>query len=993
VFLKSLEIFGFKSFADRTLIEFSDGISALLGPNGCGKSNVVDAIKWVVGEQSAKSLRADSMEDVIFNGTETRKPLSVAEVTITISNEEGLLTALDAPEIAIKRRLYRSGEAEYFINGAPAKLKEVRELFWDTGIGKSAYSVMEQGKIDQILSSKPEDRRYLFEEAAGITKHKVRSREAESKLEKTEENIRQISGVLGEVKRSHDTLKTQSEKTLKYRALRDKIFEAELDLHLLKLRQFVQEKDRRDEEMSRKSQERDKVKTEIDALNLSLEENLDVVNGMEAKLVEHQKTVFGLAVEAKGKEDKRKFLAERVSESKAKMDQTSLRLKSLREKIELLREDEAEKEGELAGLRARLRDIEKNIADFESSIRAAEESIRDNEASIVRAEAEIVNIERNRAEAHRRLDAITEDIVAELDARLKESGYSAQERRAAEEAIESLIAAIQARLSGKGAILDDLGRLGTASSADRDAIVAKAASDLAETAAKAEELSRRYQEYKKTTPSFIDEFLSPEGIITKKRAIDREIASCGEAIAERRARIAECQKDAKVLADKVEEYRATLEEQRGNRIRMQTQASGAEEALALLRREIAGQEGYLKELENEVYVEERRLKEAEEELGGIDAEIAELERRGRELTAELGRLERDIALKNSDLSKRQEDLKKRMEKLAALQAELEHLHLGLAQTETEIRNVKENFTEQYSRDLMEFETRMFEIRTPVAELRESLAGLKQSLRDLGSVNLMAPEEYTEVKERYDFLSGQLGDLEKARADLKRITDEIRDESAALFLETYNRIKKNFHNMFRRLFGGGRGELRLVDPNHILESGIEIYAQPPGKKLEAISLLSGGEKTLTAIALLFATYMVRPSPFCFLDEIDAALDEQNVARFVNLLREFGRTSQFVVITHNKKTVTGADALLGVTMEESGVTKVIAVRLERFDGKLPEPVRSLSEIEDEEVEYENGTELPPEVSNSTAVSGSSRGARSSGSEHKEPSIVASEPSAQG
>jgi chromosome segregation protein len=393
---------------------------------------------------------------------------------------------------------------------------------------------------------------------------------------------------------------------------------------------------------------------------------------------------------------------------------------------------------------------------------------------------------------------------------------------------------------------------------------------------------------------------------------------------------------------------------------MQTQATGAEEALALLRREIAGQEGYLKELENEAFAEERRLRDSEEELGGIDGEIADLERRGRELNAELERLERDIALKNSDLSKRQEDLKKRMERLASLQGELERLHLGLAQTETEIRNVKENFAEQYSRDLMEFEARMFEIRAPVAELREGLAGLKQSLRDLGSVNLMAPEEYAEVKERYDFLSGQLADLEKARGDLKRITDEIRDESAALFLDTYNRIKKNFHNMFRRLFGGGRGELRLVDPSHILESGIEIYAQPPGKKLEAISLLSGGEKTLTAIALLFATYMVRPSPFCFLDEIDAALDEQNVVRFVNLLREFGRASQFVVITHNKKTVTGADALLGVTMEESGVTKVISVRLERFDGKTPQPVRSLTEIEDEEVEYEDGTELPLEKS---------------------------------
>ncbi len=959
MFLKSLEIFGFKSFADRTLIEFSDGISALLGPNGCGKSNVVDAIKWVVGEQSARSLRADSMEDVIFNGTETRKPLSVAEVTVTISNEAGLLSSIDAPEIAIKRRLYRSGEAEYFINNTQVKLKELRELFWDTGIGKSAYSVMEQGKIDQILSSKPEDRRYLFEEAAGITKHKVRSREAEQKLEKTEENMKQVGGVLAEVKRSHDSLKSQSEKTLKYRALREEIFAAELDLHLLRLRQFVQEKDRRDEDIAVKTRERDKVKAEIDGINLSLEENFDVVNGMEAKLVEHQKTVFGLAVEVKGKQDKRKFLVERVGESRGKMQQAQLRAKGLRERIEGLREDEAEKEGELSSLRARLREIEKNIADFEAGIKAAEAGIRDNDAGVARAEADIAALEDKRAEARKRLDAITEDIVAQLDARLKESGYSAQERHKAEEAIESLISAVRARLSGKGAILEDLRTLReTAANEARDGIVAKAASDLAETAAQLEELALRYQDYKKTTPSFIDEFLSPEGIITKKRGIDREIGECDLGVAERRGRIAALQKDSKALGEKVDEYRRTLEDQRGNRIRMQTQATGAEEALGLLRREIAGQEGYLKELENEAFLEEKRLKEGEEELGGIDEEIADIERRGKELNAELERLEKDIALKNSDLTKRQDELKRKMERLGLLQGELERLHLGLAQTETEIRNVKENFSEQYSRDLMEFETRMFELQTPVAGLREALAALKQRLKDLGSVNLMAPEEYAEVKERYDFLSGQLEDLEKARSDLKRITDEIRDESAALFLETYNKIKKNFHNMFRRLFGGGRGELRLVDPSHILESGIEIYAQPPGKKLESIALLSGGEKTLTAIALLFATYMVRPSPFCFLDEIDAALDEQNVLRFVNLLREFGRMSQFVVITHNKKTVTGANALLGVTMEESGVTKVIAVRLEHSDGKTPAPVRPIDELDEEEVEYESGTELPPD-----------------------------------
>jgi chromosome segregation protein len=963
VFLKSLEIFGFKSFADRTLIEFSDGISALLGPNGCGKSNVVDAIKWVVGEQSARSLRADSMEDVIFNGTETRKALSVAEVTVTISNEEGLLS-IEAPEIAIKRRLYRSGEAEYFINGNQVRLKELRELFWDTGIGKSAYSVMEQGKIDQILSSKPEDRRYLFEEAAGITKHKVRSHEAEQKLGKTEENMRQVGGVLVEVKRSHDTLRTQSEKTLKYRSLREDIFASELDLHLLRLRQFVQEKDRRDEEIALRTKDRDKIKAEIDSINLSLEENFDVVNGMESKLVENQKTVFGLAVEAKGKQEQRKMLSSRVSESRGKMDQAALRAKSLRERLESLRGDEAEKEGELASLRTRLRDIEKNIADFEAGIRAAEAGMRENDVSAGRAESDIAEIEEKRADARRRLDAITEDIVAQLDARLKESGYSSAERLKAEEAIESLISSVQARLSGKGAILEDLRKLSGTPVSDRDAIVAKAAADLVETAAKAEELGRRYQEYKKTTPSFIDEFLSPEGIITKKRAIDREIGGCDESVAERRIRITSLQKENRTLGEKVDEYRRTLEDQRGNRIRMQTQATGAEEALALLRREIGGQEAYLKELENEVCLEERRLNESEEELGGIDEDIADIEKRGRELSGELERLEKEIALKNSDLGKRQEELKRKMEKLGGLQGELERLHLGLAQTETEIRNVKENFTEQYSRDLMEFETRMFELHSPVAELRDSLGLLKQKLKDLGSVNLMAPEEYAEVKERYDFLSEQLGDLEKARSDLKRITDEIRDESAALFLDTYNKIKKNFHNMFRRLFGGGRGELRLVDPSHILESGIEIYAQPPGKKLEAISLLSGGEKTLTAIAILFATYMVRPSPFCFLDEIDAALDEQNVARFVNLLREFGRMSQFVVITHNKKTVTGANALLGVTMEDSGVTKVIAVRLERSDGKPVPASDSVDALPEEEVEFEAGSETPPGASPRTA-----------------------------
>ncbi|HOX14179.1 MAG TPA: AAA family ATPase [Spirochaetales bacterium] len=957
MFLKSLEILGFKSFADRTRIEFSPGISALLGPNGCGKSNVVDSIKWVVGEQSARSLRAESMEDIIFNGTETRKALNVAEVTLTISNENSSL-ALDAPEIAIKRRLYRSGESEYFLNGQAVKLKEIRELFWDTGIGKSAYSVMEQGRIDQILSSKPEERRYLFEEAAGITKHKVRSREAELKLERTEENVRQVQGILGEVKRSHDTLKSQSEKTLAYRALRDDVFQAELDLHLLRLRGFVQDKARRDEEAADKVRARDAVKKSIDDINLNLEESLDVVNTMESKLVEHQKTVYGLAVERAGKEKQHKLLAERVSEAKAKIDQARLRRKGAQERLEGLQEEAEEKEGEVRSLKARILEIEKNIASFESNITAADGRIRDNEAAILRSEKGIADLEAGQAQAQRELDALTDDIVRELDARLKETGYSAKERRAAEEAIDGLIAAVHARLAGKEALLSDLGRLSDYKAEDARALIEKARADLEGTKARIEELRGLYEAYKRTTPSFIDEFLSPEGIITQKRAVDERIARIKDEIAALKEKILALREENRQLAERIDEYRRTLEELRGNRIRMQTQGQAAEEALTLLKREVAVQEGVLKELENEVYLEEKRLADATEQLADLDQEIAEIETKGRRLTAEMEKLERDIALKNSDLGKRQEDLRKKMDQLGRFQAELERIHLTLAQTDTEIRNIKDNFRETYSRDLMEFEERMFEIRVPVQELRDRLQDRRTKLKDLGSVNLMAPEEYAEVKERYDFLSGQLADLEKAREDLKRITEEIRTESAELFLDTYNKIKKNFHNMFRRLFGGGRGELRLVDPDHVLESGIEIYAQPPGKKLEAISLLSGGEKSLTAIALLFATYMVRPSPFCFLDEIDAALDEANVVRFVNLLREFGRISQFIVITHNKKTVIGADALLGVTMEESGVTKVIAVRLERGDeGRAAAPEPEI-ELEDEDVEYESGRELAPD-----------------------------------
>lgn len=956
MFLKSLEIFGFKSFADRTRIEFSDGITALLGPNGCGKSNVVDAVKWVLGEQASKAMRADKMEDVIFNGTESRKALNVAEVTLTIANDNNLLN-LEMTEIAIKRRLYRSGESEYYINNTPVKLKDIRELFWDTGVGKAAYSVMEQGKIDQILSSKPEERRYIFEEAAGITRFKVRRAEAERKLEKTEENMRQIEGILGEVKRSYDTLKVQADKTVKYRALRDLIFENELDIQLLRLKGFTQDRDRRSGDIEDIRAKRDSIKEEIDEINSSLEENMDVVNAMEEKLVDFQKQIYGLAVEKNEKDKQSRLLVERQNEVKSKLAQLDGRKRAVESRVESLREDADAQDDMVRDLTRRLGEIEKNIASFEENMAVAGNRISENDREAARNEETIAELDRARSGMEEELKSITEDIVTELDKKLRDAGYSSRAHGDAAGEVDTVVSQLRVLVAGRKNIFSDFAQLHAPAAPDVKKFADNAVSSFTELDRLLAELETKISAYRATTPGFIDEFLSPEGIITKKRAIDAKINENRESIEKLREKIAALKSENVELVRKMDEYRKTLEGLRLNRVQMKTQGEAAEEQARLIRRELASQEAALRDLENELWGEQKKLEEIREQVDEIESELSSIEHKGRTLTSELERLETDITSRNSDVTSKQDRLKARTADMSKVLSQLEKLHMDLAMSETEIRNIKENFRETHSRDLMEFEERMFTINTPAGELREKLAASRAQLKDLGSVNLMAVEEFAETKERYDFLNAQIADLQKARDDLKRITEEIRAESTELFLSTYNMIKKNFHNMFRRLFGGGRGEIRLSDPANVLESGIDIFAQPPGKKLENISLLSGGEKSMTAVALLFATYMVKPSPFCLLDEIDAALDEQNVTRFVNALREFANVSQYIVITHNKKTVMGAGTMLGVTMEESGVTKVIAIKLENEKDNKLETLPDLENFEDEDVAPETDVVIPP------------------------------------
>jgi chromosome segregation protein len=964
MFLKRLTILGFKSFADRTEIEFNDGITALLGPNGCGKSNVVDAVKWVLGEHAIKSLRAERMEDVIFSGTESRKPLGVAEVTLSIANETGLLP-MDMPEIEIKRRLFRSGESEYFINGAQVRLKDIRELFWDTGVGKTAYSVMEQGKIDQILSSKPEERRYLFEEAAGITRFKERGAEAERNLARTEENVRQVELILNEVKRSHDSLKIQSEKTLKYRTLRDEIFNFELDIQLLRLKQFRYERDERNETLRRRSADRDRIRAEMEAENKALEAHMDEVNSMEARLVELQKNIYGLALEKNARENEIRLFNEQRSENRIKIGQNEEREKQTLQKIDELNKDAEGQDAVVGDLRKQCESIKENIRSFEENIQLAASRISENEKEVRRAEEDIHNIEKGLSALEKDLAKITDDIVAELDAGLKKAGYSAAERKNAEEALYETLSRLRAVLSGREALIRDLAAAAATpvNAEELGRIAGSLAAGLAEAVLDAEKAVALFQSYREHSATFIDEFLAPQGIITRKRALDAQIRSAKDNIEERRQRIKSLREENISLTAKIDEYRATLENLKVNRAQMNARAEAAEEQARLIRRELSGQEGLLNNIRDELSLNRAKLKEIEERIAFTQRDIAGIGEKTASFTAELERLEKDIRKRNDNVAGKKETINKRMAELSKVQEALEKIHLELVQSEMEIKNTQENFRETHSRDLMEFEERIFTITAAPSELREKLMSCRARMKELGSVNLMAPEEFAETKERYDFLSSQMDDLEKARKDLEDLTSEIRQESSQLFIVTYNRIKKNFHNMFRRLFGGGRAELRLSDPNHVLESGIEIFAQPPGKKLEHLSLLSGGECSMTAVALLFATYMVKPSPFCLLDEIDAALDEQNVGRFVHLLREFSDTSQFIIITHNRKTVTGAGTLLGVTMEESGVTKLIAVRLENEELAVADSEPPQSELwdadgkfEEENVPPEEGRELP-------------------------------------
>ena len=750
-----------------------------------------------------------------------------------------------------------------------------------------------------------------------------------------------VENILHEVRRSYQTLERQTQKTLEYRRLRETLFETERDLKLLQWRDLESSREKKALRLDKVCAGHTEVMGRIDKIKALLAGELDEVNAMEKRLIETRKHLYGIDLEKENQDELIRSIHERQAEIAESQKHSGKREKTAEHALKTLNERKTERESGLAKLHNQLKHTLLSIDTSEKAIESAERRIEGNTKDTAAAEASLAGQEKHREGLQDDLRGLTDDIVKQLDIHLTESGYDRSLRYSMEEDIIARLHSLRKRAENRSRSLNIAAggtTLSTGAAApppgleNQPGLLENTAAELGEIVSELEETVEIFNRYRSSGAEFLQDFLAPEGIITRKRELDERIAAASGKIREIKNRIAELGDEKENLNITLKNSRDELEGFRVARAAAAAQAAAVEESLSSLARELESEEARLLEIRRQIAAEEAKINSLNQQKAAAAAKREELERKRQHLRGDMAGLETDITAGTEKMAGRKENIEHLVDQRASLELEREKVRMEQDNLNDEEKQLLEDFRDRHSRDLVEFTPRKSEIDSTPRELREKLGDVKAELKALGQVNLMAPEEFAEVSERHGFLNHQLEDLRRAREDLSLVTQEIHRESAQLFLNTYKEIRDHFHEMFRGLFGGGRAEIRLVDPDKPLDSGLEIYAQPPGKKLENISLLSGGERSLCGVALMFATFLVKPSPFCILDEIDAALDEANIQRFVNILVEFGRSSQFVVVTHNKKTVTGARNLLGVTMQESGVSRLITLRL---DGEEQEP----------------------------------------------------------
>ncbi|MBP5411548.1 MAG: chromosome segregation protein SMC [Lachnospiraceae bacterium] len=1179
MYLKSIEVHGFKAFANKIRFEFDGGITGIVGPNGSGKSNVADAVRWVLGEQSAKQLRGSSMQDVIFAGTETRKPMSFAYVSLTLDNSDHKLP-ISYEEVTVARRVYRSGESEYLINGSECRLRDVQDLFFDTGIGKEGYSIIGQGQIDKVLSGKPEERREIFDEAAGITRVKKRKLQTEKNLAEERQNLARVNDIIAEIEGRLEPLAKQDEKAREYLKLREELRDREVNQFLMEYEKNIVLKKENDDhlatvnaDLAQATADYEKAKDEYDRLLNELEQHREALSQAKERNSQYR-------IEAEKGSGERNVLTEQVATFSRQVEQNEEHIASLRGLIaereeELARyskkqEEYAKQLSELAGAKEA---AETKLGEMKSEIDARitrEQELRASQIAILEKNTELkTELERNNTlleqyniskaetnakllqfkteadEANRKIEEATKllaDVAAEVakmrdesdhrderirsltesisdaNARLETvrkkatlaetkfetlrnlaeryEGYAATVRKVMEEkktrkGIRGVVAdiiqteeryetAIETALGGniQNIVVDNTDtakslieylkkdRLGRATFLPLKEIRAKKdefekdvfsepgvlgiASELVSTEEEYREaaayllgrflvvdtidhaiaLEKKYRQ-KLRVVTLEGELFAPGGAVSGgafKNAGNllgrrREAEEAEKEFSERKKESEACErtvakyrKEREALRNEQEIARGAIQERMiaKNTAEMdlqhvKEQNGGLLETRDALKKEVSEAEaeiekirGINRDLTEQIGLNEQQSEKDRDTADRLHAEMEEIRSRQDEASAEAvrtlteyngllqsveyqrdtgERIERERAQYEKDLAQAEKSNREAKESIAEREKSIREIEERQCELQRDIQNTdeqigeltklaeditkqnrdfferRENLSrtmssldrEQYRlqsqkekmEDQLEANTRYMweeygmtyteacEHRSPEYDNatlnRKAVYELKNKIRGLGNVNVDAIEEYRDAKERYEFLTGQRKDIMDAETTLSGIIAALDEEMRKQFTETFEQLKTRFDRVFRELFGGGKTTLSLSEGEDVLEAGILINVQPPGKKLQNMMQLSGGEKALTAIALLFAILDLKPSPFCLLDEIEAALDDSNVGRFAQYLRKLSDETQFIVITHRRGTMAAAEALYGITMQEKGVSTLVSVNL--------------------------------------------------------------------
>ena len=1184
MYLKSLHMVGFKSFANATTLSFEPGMTSIVGPNGCGKSNVSDAVRWVLGETSAKALRGSKMEDVIFSGTDNRKPVGMAEVSITFADCEKTL-GTDYNEVTVTRRVFRSGEGQYFLNKTACRLKDIARLFMDTGIGTSSYSLMEQGRIDQVLSSRPEDRREIFEEASGITRFKADKKEALRKLEQTEANLLRLDDVVREVKRQIGSLQRQAGKARRYKELRDELRKFDVfwtarklekmdgDLHLLdtkivELGHSIQElhdglqqgeaqgaewrslvmeieqaigeatedrataqtrlehnhdlirinrdrieelrnlaeRDRRDSVLATAQAEQQRhtlselqqalVKTvserdgsekewirknteltthetqtenarkEIQSLRsstMALDHTIAQLQNQLSQLEARQQAVI---VQRERMAAEHAQIARGATETETQLGQIADHLGSLQQELEIrdgrleeLQSQRHEKTIQIEALRKECSDLHAHLAVKKAQIEileADEQAAKDfpegarlvmdganplgiNAKTVLGALASHIQTNpeyRTALESILRawLDAVVIADAPEALAILKklQSQKAGAARLLAADSSANAVPAIPQPAGARRlfdlitctsfarpAVERFLANVFVVGSADNipapvpegaaivtlDGIVARAngAFEYWSTDARASNpLTRRHQ------LSDLHEGLDgiDEGLSRRNHAVatlaaeltelNRAITEATTLLTEQRRAVALKEGEFQVVSNdarqakqklevmtfelgklreqsgsdderqdlsrrigegrtrqaealtRLETLTHSLQDMEGRRAALQASATEArllfsevrqkaehmESQIGPIQHRLTELDAVVKSRSEGLIQYEKTIEQLTQATTEAEGQLSALQANAATLSEKLERLKHQRSGKVKELSVLESDLASKRKTMDEIREQRYKLEVNNAEHKMRRQNLADRVTAEWGLTLDEV------INTPAPEVEGQAADTtlnyeqliteaRAKIEAMGPVNLVAIEEYQELEERYAFLTGQQQDLINAKNQLMEMIKKINVTTSELFTATFAKINENFQIMFERLFNGGSAKLVMVTEDDVLESGIDIIARPPGKRLQSVSLLSGGERTMTAVALLFSIYLIKPSPFCLLDELDAALDESNIGRFVNVLADFLKQSQFIVITHNRRTIAAADVIYGVTMQESGISRTVSMKFSEYE----------------------------------------------------------------